>query len=91
MPTLVKDLTGAGQVACGCAHTLVLSQDGRTIWSFGSGDNGKLGHGDTNRVYRPKVIESLHGTYMRKLVAGSQFSLGLTSTGTVGCSLRDLA
>ena len=80
----MKDLSaGAGQVSAGAAHTLVLSQDGRTVWSFGSGDNGKLGHGDTNRVYKPKAIESLTGTYIRKVVAGSQFSLALTSTGTV--------
>ena len=83
VPTLVKDVAGAGQVAAGAAHTLVLSQDGRTVWSFGSGDNGKLGHGDTNRVYKPKVIDALSGTYIRKVVAGSQFSLALTSTGTV--------
>lgn len=79
----MKDISGAGQVSAGSAHTLVLSQDGRTVWSFGSGDNGKLGHGDTNRVYKPKVIESLSGNYIRKVVAGSQFSLALTSTGSV--------
>ncbi len=83
MPTAVKDISGAGQVACGAAHTLVLSQDGKTVWSFGSGDNGKLGHGDTTRVYKPKVIEALSGSYIRKVVAGSQFSLALMSTGTV--------
>ncbi len=40
MPTLVKDISGVGQVSCGSAHTLALSLDGRTVWSFGSGDNG---------------------------------------------------
>ena len=43
------------QVACGSSHTLAVSRDGRTTWSFGGGDNGKLGHGDTARVFRPKV------------------------------------
>ena len=41
MPTLVKDLYNVGQVACGNTHTLALSQDGRTMWSWGGGDNGK--------------------------------------------------
>lgn len=41
VPTLVKDVSSVGQVACGSAHTLCISKDGRTVWSFGSGDNGK--------------------------------------------------
>lgn len=45
---------------------------------------GKLGHGDTNRVYKPKVIEALQGMFIRKVCAGSQSSLALTSTGQVG-------
>lgn len=45
---------------------------------------GKLGHGDTNRVYKPKVVEALQGMFIRKVCAGSQSSLALTSTGQVG-------
>lgn len=45
---------------------------------------GKLGHGDTNRVYKPKVVEALQGMFIRKVCAGSQSSLSLTSTGQVG-------
>lgn len=41
VPTLVSDIQGIGQVACGSCHTLVLSLDGATVWSFGSGDNGE--------------------------------------------------
>uniref|UniRef100_A0A8C7IFA5 HECT-type E3 ubiquitin transferase n=1 Tax=Oncorhynchus kisutch TaxID=8019 RepID=A0A8C7IFA5_ONCKI len=88
VPTLVKDISGVGQAACGSSHTMAVAQDGRMVWSFGGGDNGKLGHGDTNRVYRPKVIEALHGFIIRKVCAGSQSSLALTSAGQVfawGC------
>lgn len=42
MPTLVKDVSNVGQVACGSAHTICISKDGCTVWSFGSGDNGKF-------------------------------------------------
>ena len=31
-------------MSCGSSHTLVLSQDGRTVWSFGGGDNGNYLH-----------------------------------------------
>lgn len=43
------------QVICGSSHTVVISQDRAVVWSFGGGDNGKLGHGDTSRVYRFEV------------------------------------
>nr|XP_033775643.1 probable E3 ubiquitin-protein ligase HERC1 isoform X2 [Geotrypetes seraphini] len=88
IPTLIKDISNVGEVSCGSSHTIALSKDGRTVWSFGGGDNGKLGHGDTNRVYKPKVIEALQGMFIRKVCAGSQSSLALTSTGQVyawGC------
>ena len=41
VPTKVHDIGAVGQVACGSSHTLALSQDARTVWSFGGGDNGK--------------------------------------------------
>ncbi|XP_071845609.1 probable E3 ubiquitin-protein ligase HERC1 isoform X3 [Apostichopus japonicus] len=83
VPTLVKDVSCVGQVVCGSSHTIAVSQDGRTVWSFGGGDNGKLGHGDTNRVYKPKIIEALLGLFIRKVGCGNQSSLALTSTGQV--------
>lgn len=43
VPTLVKDISGVGQVACGSSHTIAVAQDGRVGWSFGGGDNGKYG------------------------------------------------
>ena len=41
----MREIGAVGQVACGSSHTVVVSQDGRTVWSFGGGDNGE-GHGD---------------------------------------------
>ena len=41
IPKQVKEIGPVGQVACGSSHTLVVSQDGKTVWSFGGGDNGK--------------------------------------------------
>ena len=41
-PTVVKDIGLVGQVSCGSLHTLVLSADGWTVWSFGDGDGGKF-------------------------------------------------
>ena len=54
-PTKVVSIGPAQQASCGVAHTLVLGIDGLTVWSFGSGDSGKLGHGDTTKQTSPKV------------------------------------
>lgn len=83
IPTLVTDLTNVGSVACGSSHTLVVSRDGSTVWSFGSGENGKLGHGEIAKVYRPKVIEALNGIRVRKVCAGTSFSMALSTMGEV--------
>jgi len=48
---------------------------------------GKLGHGDTNRVYKPKVIDSLAGTHVRKVVCSGQSSMALTFAGQVSWTL----
>ena len=71
------------QVCCGAAHTLALSEDRKTLWSFGSGDHGKLGHNEVARAYRPKVIEALQGYAFDKVIAGQQVSLALSSEGQV--------
>ncbi|KAK7467957.1 hypothetical protein BaRGS_00036800 [Batillaria attramentaria] len=83
VPKLVKDIGEVGQVACGSVHTVAVSQDGKTVWSFGSGDNGKLGHGDMNRYNKPRVIEAFAGMHIRKVACSGQSSLALTSTGQV--------
>ena len=42
VPTLVKEISQVGQVACGSSHTIAVSLDGRSVWSFGAGDNGEI-------------------------------------------------
>lgn len=42
IPTLVKELCDIGQICCGASHTLALSKDGNTLWSFGDGSHGNL-------------------------------------------------
>lgn len=70
-------------MACGSAHTIVVSRDGKSVWSFGSGDNGRLGHGEIENLYRPKLIEGLQGRIVCKVCAGALFSMALTSSGLV--------
>ena len=58
-PTKVEAIGPVKQVACGEAHTLALSRDGQNVWSFGQGDLGRLGHGDTAKQLQPKVRMSI--------------------------------
>lgn len=90
IPTHVKSLCDmpVGYVACGSTHTLACSRDGNTVWSFGSGDNGKLGHGNTLRLYKPQKIDGLRHYKIKKVAAGIHFSVALTCTGEV-CNLNN--
>ncbi len=54
-PTKVEAIGPVKQVACGEVHTLALSKDGQTVWSFGHGELGRLGHDDTTKQLLPKV------------------------------------
>lgn len=75
-----------------CAHLVIVCEvpvyviikiNGRQLQLCICLSAGKLGHGDTNRVYKPKVVDALQGMFIRKVCAGSQSSLALTSTGQV--------
>ncbi|CAN0153976.1 unnamed protein product [Discosporangium mesarthrocarpum] len=61
-PVLVDALksTGVVQVACGSGHTVVLSVDGE-VYTWGRGDDGRLGHGDNGWKYVPRLVEGLRG------------------------------
>lgn len=46
------------QISCGHDHSVALSKDGR-VYSWGAGEGGLLGHGDTESTHSPKMIESI--------------------------------
>lgn len=41
-------------------HTLAVTESGE-VFSWGDGDYGKLGHGNSDRQRRPRQIEALQG------------------------------
>lgn len=41
-------------------HSLALTESGE-VFSWGDGDYGKLGHGNSDRQRRPRQIEALQG------------------------------
>lgn len=51
------------QLATSCGsdgHSLALTESGE-VFSWGDGDYGKLGHGNSDRQRRPRQIEALRG------------------------------
>jgi N-acetylneuraminic acid mutarotase len=46
----------AGFIACGPAHSLVISESG-ALYSWGLGSSGQLGHGTRDSVARPKRVD----------------------------------
>ena len=83
-PKKVEALAGQRvlTLSAGGAHSLAATADG-TVWSWGGGDWGKLGHGDTQSQLLPKKVEALAGQRIVAVSAGLQHSLALTADGAV--------
>ena len=67
-------------VNSGGKHCLALSADGE-VYSWGEGDDGKLGHGNKTSADRPRVIEALRGKDISFIACGGAHSAAITATG----------
>ena len=83
-PKKVEALGGhrVAAVSAGFAHSLALTTDG-SVWSWGPGDDGRLGHGDEQRQLLPKMVEALAGQRVIAVSAGGMHSLALIADGSV--------
>lgn len=48
------------RVYCGSQFSLALTKSG-SVYTWGKGDNHRLGHGSENHVRFPKLVEGLNG------------------------------
>lgn len=62
------------QVACGCYHTLTLSDDGK-VYPFGRNNHGQLGLETSLDCLSPQLIPSLRDKVVRKVTAGFYHSV----------------
>jgi alpha-tubulin suppressor-like RCC1 family protein len=69
----------AGRVAFAA---FAIGEDGE-LFSWGDGQNGSLGHGDTHDRPSPKRVEALRGVPVRSVTAGMRYELALTEDGLV--------
>lgn len=81
-PTYVDALRGVGvrQIACGSGHTVVLTTDGE-VYTWGRGDDGRLGHGDNGWKYVPRITQSLAGQIVVQVTCGSYHTAAVTGNG----------
>ena len=91
IPEQVQSISDVGQVACGFNHTICVSSDGKTTWSFGDGDHGKLGLGHCTSKGTPQVIEELRFVEVIKVGVGKNVSIFLTAQGEIlACGSEEL-
>ncbi|KAL8607282.1 hypothetical protein ACOMHN_047613 [Nucella lapillus] len=67
-------------VNSGGKHCLALSAEGE-VYSWGEGEDGKLGHGNKSPCDRPRVVESLRGREVVDVAAGGAHSACITAAG----------
>ena len=79
-PVQVGALTTWSQVAAGKNHSLAIKTDG-TLWSWGAGSSGQLGHNNGSARYSPVQVGAL--TTWSKIAGGDQFSLAIKTDGTM--------
>ncbi|XP_017782464.1 PREDICTED: E3 ubiquitin-protein ligase HERC2 isoform X2 [Nicrophorus vespilloides] len=67
-------------VHSGGKHALALTLDGK-VFSWGEGEDGKLGHGNRLNLDKPKMIERLRSKRIRDIACGSSHSAAISSSG----------
>ncbi len=67
-------------VACGPQHTIALTHDGR-VFSWGYGENGRLGHGTKENVLVPTQIAKFKDVKIESVACGGGHSLAIDSKG----------
>ncbi|CAG5129600.1 unnamed protein product, partial [Candidula unifasciata] len=86
VPKLIEKLMGQDvvKVFCGAQFSLALTKSG-TVFSWGKGDNFRLGHGCEEHIRHPKQMEGLSGKKVRSLAIGSMHCLAVLEEGEVYC------
>lgn len=70
-------------VACGRTHSVAVDAEG-ALYSWGGGDDGVLGHGDTSSRKRPTRCAALRGQRVVAVACGSRHTLALVAPAVGG-------
>ncbi|KAI0496120.1 hypothetical protein KFK09_022427 [Dendrobium nobile] len=85
LPTLLRTLDGLEifSVICGADHTTAYSESELQVYSWGWGDFGRLGHGNSSDVFTPQPIKALQGIRIKQIACGDSHCLAVTMQGVV--------
>uniref|UniRef100_A0A0D6QXG2 Uncharacterized protein n=1 Tax=Araucaria cunninghamii TaxID=56994 RepID=A0A0D6QXG2_ARACU len=72
------------QIAAGVSHTMAVTEDG-TLYTFGSGSNFCLGHGEPRDELQPRAVQSFKrkNIHVIRVSAGDEHAVALDSSGYV--------
>ncbi|KAL5145968.1 Ultraviolet-B receptor UVR8 [Glycine soja] len=70
-------------IACGADHTLAYSESRNELYSWGWGDFGRLGHGNSSDLLIPQPIIALQGLRIKQIACGDSHCLAVTMEGEV--------
>ncbi|XP_020588013.1 ultraviolet-B receptor UVR8 [Phalaenopsis equestris] len=85
LPTLLRTLDSSeiSSIVCGADHTIAYSESDLQVYSWGWGDFGRLGHGNSSDVFTPQPIKALQGIRIKQIACGDSHCLAVTMEGIV--------
>jgi alpha-tubulin suppressor-like RCC1 family protein len=69
-------------VAAGMSHSMVITDLGKLL-TFGSGEFGRLGHGDEETQLVPRVVSALSGLFVINIAAAWSRSMAVAESGEI--------
>ncbi|XP_075493965.1 ultraviolet-B receptor UVR8-like [Primulina tabacum] len=84
-PTHLTGLDGKEivSVSCGADHTTAYSESQKQVYSWGWGDFGRLGHGNSSDLFSPQPVKALQGLQIKQIACGDTHCLAVTMDGEV--------
>ncbi|CAL0319733.1 unnamed protein product [Lupinus luteus] len=85
LPTQLSELDGRDilSITCGADHTIAYSESLSAVYSWGWGDFGRLGHGNSSDLFIPQPIRALQGLKIKQIACGDSHCLAVTMEGEV--------
>lgn len=63
----------------GALPAILYAEEGE-VYTWGRGDDGRLGHGDNGWKFVPRLVEELRGKSVRQVTCGSYHTAAVTGT-----------